>query len=73
MKNYGVYTDLITGMRRKLSTGMKVINWDEKKVIDRENRLIPRRIKETINSLQNANHINKISYMLAEIWLPDLQ
>ena len=43
-------------------------NWDQKKVIDRESRLIPRKIKETIHSLKNPNHkINKISYMLPEI------
>ena len=33
--------------------------WDQKKVVDRESRLI----KETIDSLKNPNHINKISYM----------
>ena len=43
-------------------------NWDQKKVIDRESRLIPRKIKETINSLKNPLHINKISYMLPKIW-----
>ena len=48
-------------------------NWDQKKVIDKESRLIPRKIKETIHSLKNPNHINKISYMLPEIWLPNLQ
>ena len=42
-------------------------NWDEKKAIDRENSLIPRKIKETIHHLKNSNHINKISYMLPEI------
>ena len=42
-------------------------NWDQKRVIDRESRLIPRKIKETIHSLKNPNHINKISYMLPEI------
>ena len=47
-------------------------NWDQKKVIDRKSRLIPRKIKETIHSLKNPNHINKISYMLPEIWLPNL-
>ena len=36
-------------------------NWDQKKVIDRETRLIPRDIKETIQSLKNPNHIKKIS------------
>ena len=45
-------------------------NWDQKKVIDRESRLIPRKSKETIHFLKNLNHINKISYMLPEIWLP---
>ena len=48
-------------------------NWDQKKVIDRESRLIFRKIKETIHSLENPNHINKISYLLPEIWLPNLQ
>ena len=48
-------------------------NWDQKKVIDRESKLIPRKIKETIHCLKNPNHINKISYMLPEIWLPNLQ
>ena len=48
-------------------------NWDQKKVVDRESRLIPRKIKETIHSLKNPNHINKISYMLPEIWLPNLR
>ena len=48
-------------------------NWDQKKVVDGESRLIPRKIKETIHSLKNPNHINKISYMLPEIWLPNLR
>ena len=47
-------------------------NWDQKKVIDRESKLILRKIKETIHSLKNPNHINKISYMLPEIWLSNL-
>ena len=42
-------------------------NRDQKKVIDWENRLIPKKIKETIHSFKNPNHINKISYMLSEI------
>ena len=46
---------------------------NKKKVLDRENRLIPRKIKETIHSLKNPNHINKISYMLPEICLPNLR
>ena len=49
-------------------------NWDQKKkVIDGESRLIPSKIKETIHSLKNPNHINKIFYMLPEIWLPNLR
>ena len=46
-------------------------SWDQKKVVDRESRLIPRKIKETILSLKNPYHINKISYMVPEIWLPN--
>ena len=48
-------------------------NWDQKKVIDRESRLIPRKIKETIHSSKNPNHVSKIPYMLPEIWLPNLR
>ena len=46
---------------------------DQKKVVDRESSLNPRKIKETINSLKNPNHINKIAYMLPETWLPNLR
>ena len=48
-------------------------NWDQKKVIDRESKLIPRKSKETSHSLKNPNPINKISYILHEIWLPNLR
>ena len=48
-------------------------SWVQKKVINRESRLIPRKIKETIHSLKNPNHINKISYTLPEIWHPNLR
>ena len=44
---------------------------DQKKVTDRESRLIPRKIKEKILSLRNPNHFN-ISYMFREIWLLNL-
>ena len=46
---------------------------DRKKVVDRKNILIPRKIKETIHSLKNLNHINKISYMFPEIYLSNLR
>ena len=46
-------------------------SWDQKEVVDRESRLIPRKIKEIMHSLKNPNYINKISYMLLEIWLPN--
>ena len=45
------------------------IRRDQKKVNYRKSRLIPRKIKETIHSLKNPNHIDKISCMLPEIWL----
>lgn len=47
--------------------------WDQTKVVDRESMLILRNTKESIYSLKNPNHINKISQMLAEMWLPNLQ
>ena len=47
--------------------------WDQKKVNDRESRLIPRKVKEMIHFLKNPNHINKIWYMLLDIWLSNLQ
>ena len=47
-------------------------SWDQKKVVDRESRLIPMKIKETIHSLKNPTHISKISYMFLEIWLANL-
>ena len=46
-------------------------NWDQERVIDRESRLFPRKIKETMHYLKNPNHISKIFYMLPEIWLPN--
>ena len=47
-------------------------SWDQKKVIDRESKLIPRKSKETTHPLKNPIPINKISYILHEIWLPNL-
>ena len=41
-------------------------SWDQEKVVDTESRLIPMKIKETLPSLKNTNHINKISYKLPE-------
>ena len=48
-------------------------NWNQKKCIDGESRLVYRRTKETIHSFKNPNHINKFSNMLLEIWLPNLR
>ena len=62
-------------MRMKLqnTVGKQIItSWDQKKVVDRESRLIPRKINETMHSLRNPNHINKIYHMFPEIWLPNL-
>ena len=46
--------------------------WDQEKVVDKESRLISRKIKETTNFLKNPNHINKISCKFPEIWLHNL-
>ena len=37
-------------------------SWDQKKVVDRESRLVPRKVNKTIHSLKNRNHINKMSH-----------
>ena len=47
-------------------------NWDQKKIIDGESRLIPRKIKEVMHHLKDPNHINKVSHMFPEIGLPNL-
>ena len=47
--------------------------WDQTKVVDRESMLIPRNIKQTIHSLKNLDHINKIFCMLPETWFLHLQ
>ena len=47
---------------------MKLENTVGKKVVDRESRLITRKIKETLHSFKNPNHIKKIFFMLLEIW-----
>ena len=55
------------------TAGMQInFNWDQKKFTDREIRLIPKKIKETLHSLKDVNYIRKISYMLPEIWIPNL-
>ena len=42
-------------------------SWNQNKVVDRENRLIPRKIKETIHSLKNPNQINKIPGLVVKL------
>ena len=48
-------------------------SWNQKKVIDRESRLIPWKIKETRHSLKKSNQLKNIFYILPQIWLPNLQ
>ena len=51
------------------------MNWEERKVIDAEPYIYARKIKETIHSIKDKNHINSISYIsynLPEIWIPNL-
>ena len=49
------------------------MNWDEQKIIDFEQNLISRKIKESIHSIKDRNHINSISYTLPDIWIPCLK
>ena len=46
---------------------------DQRKVVDRESRLILRKIKETVHSLNNPHYNDKISYMLPKMWLLNLR
>ena len=48
------------------------MDWNDKKVIDTEPYVWSRKIKETIHSINDTNHINSISYNLPEIWHPNL-
>ena len=50
-----------------------VMDWQNKKVIDQEQNMVARKIKETIHSIGNENSINNISYNLPHIWLPALK
>ena len=43
-------------------------DWENKKIMDYEANTTTRKIKETIHSLSNNNHINGISYRLPHIW-----
>ena len=47
-------------------------DWENRMVIDREQNWSVRKIKETIHSISDKNHINSISYTLPSIWLPAL-
>ena len=47
-------------------------DWERKAIIDRELNSVSRKIKETIHSISDTNHINSISYGLPDIWLPAL-
>ena len=44
---------------------------DQKMAVDNKSWLTPRNNKETIHSMRNPNHINKIPHMLPEILLPN--
>ena len=48
-------------------------DWENKKIVDYETNTTTRKIKETIHSLSNDNHINGISYRLPHIWFPALK
>ena len=49
------------------------MNWDERKIIDTEAYIKERKIKETIHSIKDRNHINSISYILPNIWIPNIR
>ena len=45
-------------------------DWENKKIMVYETNTTTRKIKETIDSLNNNNYINGISYRLPHIWFP---
>ena len=47
-------------------------NFEGKSVIDCETNTVPRKVKETIHSIKDKNHINSIFHTLPDIWLPTL-
>ena len=48
-------------------------DWEDKKIMDYEAKPTTRKIKGTIHSLSNNNHINGISYRLPHNWFPALK
>ena len=48
-------------------------DWENKKIMDYETNTTTRKIKVTIHSFSNNNHINGISYRLQYIWFPALK
>ena len=52
---------------KKYWEGNRNFSWNQKKVINRGSRFIPRKIRAAIHSLKSPNHINKISYMLPDL------
>ena len=48
-------------------------DWDNRKIIDKENGWTARKIKETLHSNKNNSSINSTSYNVPEIWVPALR
>ena len=48
-------------------------SWVQKKVFDRENKLVPGKFEETIYYLKNLHHINNLCYVHPEIRPANLQ
>ena len=69
----GIATVLRIKLQNTVGKQITILAGIRKKVVDRESRLIPRKMKETEHSLKNPSNISKKSYMLPEIWLPNLQ
>ena len=52
---------------KDLSEADHKFRWNQKKVVDKESRLVISKMKETINSLKYPFRISRISYTLPEI------
>ena len=84
-KNLKFYTSVAKGLKLKVRkfwrliptfvkvTGEKLVEGSSCPLSQSWIGLIPWKIKETRHSWKNSNRINKITYMLYEIWIPNWQ
>ena len=65
---------IVKRMKLRNTVGKQITTLTEirRKVVDRESRLISKKIKETTHSLRSPNHVNQMLYILPELWYTSL-